>query len=195
MPNDMSIKTFAMMGYPGAGKGTQAKLLSEEFSFKIFSTGSEYREMAKEDTVVGRKVKKIIDAGDLTPHWLAAHLFQRAVLRLGHEEGIIFEGVARKESEAKLFHTVMEWLERPYKVIFLNASEEVATKRLLKRGEIENRADDDREKIKVRFGEFNKHTAPAVEYFRTLGNIIDINSEQTPEEVHKEIMVNLKNLN
>ena len=87
----------------------------------------------------------------------------------------------------------MEWLERPYRVLFLNVSEKVATKRLLKREESEDRADDAREKIKVRFDEFNKHTAPAVAYFRTLGVVIDIDSEQAPEEVHKEITGNLKN--
>ena len=182
-----------MMGYPGAGKGSQSKLLAEELNFRIYSTGYEFREMAKENTIAGRKVKEVIDAGYLMPHWLATHLFQRAALTLSHGEGIIFEGVARKESEARLFHTVMEWLERPYRVLFLNVSEKVATKRLLKREESEDRADDAREKIKVRFDEFNKHTAPAVAYFRTLGVVIDIDSEQAPEEVHKEITGNLKN--
>ena len=194
MSNDKNVKTFAMMGYPGAGKGSQSKFLAEELNLKIYSSGLEFREMAKKDTIAGHKVKKVIDAGYLMPHWIATHLFQRAALELTHEEGIIFEGAARKESEAQLFNTVMEWLERPYKVIFLNVSEEVATKRLLGRAESEGRADDVREKIKVRFEEFNKYTAPAVEYFRTLEVVVDVNSEQTKEEVHKEIMENLKNL-
>lgn len=194
MTNDINVKTLAMMGYPGAGKGSQAKLLSEELNFKIYSSGLEFREMAKKNTIAGHKVKKVIDNGYLMPHWIATHLFQRAALNLIHDEGIIFEGAARKESEARLFHTVMEWLERPYKVIFLNVAEEVATKRLFGRTESEGRAGDGREKFKVRFEEFNEHTAPAVEYFRTLGAVIDINSEKTKEEVHKEIMENLKNL-
>lgn len=191
----MSIKTFAMMGYPGAGKGSQSKLLAEELNFKIYSSGYEFREIAKRNTIAGQKVKEVIDAGYLMPHWISAHLFQRAALELLHDEGIIFEGAPRKESEARIFHTVMEWLERSYKVIFLNASEKVATDRLYGRAEEEGRVDDAREKIKIRFAEFNKHTAPSVEYFRTLGVVIDINSEQTKEEVHKEILENLKNLN
>lgn len=194
MTNNMSIKTLAMMGYPGSGKGSQAKLLAEEFDFKIFSTGGEYREIAKENTIVGRKIKEIIESGYLTPHWFAAYLFQRAALGLSNEEGIIFEGVARKEGEARLFHTVMEWLERPYRVLFLNVDEEVAIKRLLGRAESEGRVDDGREKIKLRFNEFSKHTAPAIAYFRTVGVVVDINSEQTKKEVHREILEKLKNI-
>ena len=194
MSNDTNVKTFAMMGYPGAGKGSQSKFLSEELNFKIYSSGYGFREMAKKDTIAGHKVKEVIDEGYLMPHWIATHLFQRAALDLTHGEGIIFEGAARKESEARNFNTVMEWLERPYKVIFLNVSEEMAIERLYRRAESEGRAGDGREKFKVRFEQYNKHTAPAVEYFRTLGVVIDIDSEQTKKEVHKEIMENLKNL-
>lgn len=188
----MGIKTLAMTGYPGSGKGSQAKLLRKELNFEIYSTGYEFREIAKENTIMGRKVKEVIDSGYLMPYWFPIYLFQRAALALPHEEGIIFEGVVRKEGEARLFHTVMEWLERPYRVIFLTVSEEVAVKRLLGREKIEGRVDDGREKIRVRFDEFNKYTAPAIAYLRTLGVVIDINSDQTKEKVHEEIMEHLK---
>ena len=63
MSNDKNVKTFAMMGYPGAGKGSQSKFLAEELNLKIYSSGLEFREMAKKNTIAGHKVKEVINAG------------------------------------------------------------------------------------------------------------------------------------
>ncbi len=76
----MQVKTFVMMGRPGAGKGTQAKLLAEATGFELFSTGKRTRALAQEATFVGRKVKKLADEGHLQPHWLGSFFFEEILL-------------------------------------------------------------------------------------------------------------------
>ena len=189
----MDIKTIVMLGKPGAGKGMQSKLLADTTGYKIFSSGNRLREIASHDTSVGRKVKAVIDNVELMPHWFASYLFQEAILHTRQDEGIIYEGSCRKEPEAILFDEVMGWLDRPYRAIFITAPDEVIVDRLLKRGEIEGRADDSEEKIQVRLRAYRDEVKDAIEYFRNTGNLIEINGEGSPQEVHAAIMDALEN--
>lgn len=183
------------MGRPGSGKGTQARLLSEKTGFQIFSTGDVYRKLAAEDTFLGRKIKNIIDKGNLTPYWFASYLFEKEILNLAPDKGIIFEGVGRREPEAKMFHDVVEWLERPYVIFYLEASEKELKKRLFKRAQVEGRADDAKEEhIETRFQEYEKYTQRSVEFFQSVGTVVHINGEQSPEQVHADIMERIETL-
>lgn len=184
-------KTLVMMGKPGSGKGTQAKLISEKTGWKIFSSGDKFRELKKADTLLGRKIKETIDVGKLMPYWFASFLFQEAVIYLPAEEGIIYEGAARLPSEAALLHDVMEWLERPYRVVYLDIPASVAMDRLTKRKLTEGRADDEEDKIKVRLEVHEKEVEPAADIFRNKGTFIHVNGDQPIEKVHEEILAKL----
>lgn len=173
------------MGRPGSGKGTQAKILSDRLDCKVFSTGGRLREITKQNSTLGREVKKTIDSGNLIPFWLASYLFEGALLDLEDEGKIIFDGVGRREAEAKLFVEVNEWLKRDFMVVYLDVSEETVTERINKRSKKDKRADDD--DIQERFKEFNKHTVPALDFFRSIDKVIDIDGEPTEEDIAKEI--------
>jgi len=181
-------KTFVMVGKPGSGKGVQTKLLSEAGGFKTFSTGDKFRELQKADTPLGRRIAAIMDHGSLMPYWFAAFLFQEAVIYLPETEGIVYEGAARKAPEAELFHDVMTWLERPYKAIYLDVHDDEVKSRLIKRGGIEKRADDNEETIKHRLQVYKDEVVPAVEVFKKYGTLLDINGDQPIEAVHQEIL-------
>jgi adenylate kinase len=185
-------KTLVMVGKPGSGKGTQAKLVAEQTDWKVFSTGDKFRELKKADTVLGRKIKATTDSGNLMPYWFASFLFEEAVVYLPADEGIIYEGAGRLPSEAELFHDVMQWLERPYRAIYLDVHADVSMDRLKKRKLIEGRADDDEDKIKVRLGVHEKEVEPAMDVFRGKGTLLHINGDQTPEKVFEEICAKLK---
>ncbi|MEK7135288.1 MAG: nucleoside monophosphate kinase [Patescibacteria group bacterium] len=185
------INTFIFMGRPGSGKGVQSALLSEKLSLPVFSTGNRVRETAKADHKLGKKIKEVSESGGLTPFWFASFLFQEALFTKKDGEGMIFEGVGRKEPEAKLFHEVHEFLESDYRVIYLNVSPETVIKRLLKRGETEGRADDNPESIKIRLENFEKETRPAIEFFRSVGKVIEIDGEPLPEVVAEAVMQKL----
>jgi len=188
----MKYKTIVIIGKPGSGKGAQSVLLAKRTGFKIFSTGLRLREIAKQKTSVGQKVKEIIESGALMPYWFASFLFQEAILSMSRDQGIIYEGACRKKPEAELFDDVMTWLERPYKVIYIRVSDEIVTERLSKRSTIENRVDDTRAKIKVRLKLYHNEIIHVVEFFRKKGNIIEVNGDNTPEDVHKEILKKLE---
>jgi len=181
-------KTFAMVGRPGSGKGMQTSLLSKKTGFKTFSTGDKFRELQKADTPLGHKIAEIMDSGNLMPHWFASFLFEEAVMYLPADEGIIYEGVGRKAPEAELFHEVMTWLGRPYKAVYLDVHDGISVDRLMKRKEIENRKDDNEETIKHRLKVYQEEVVPAIEVFKKHGTLLDINGDQTPEEVFAEIL-------
>lgn len=176
-----------MLGKPGSGKGEQSKLLAEKTGFDIVSSGGRFREIAMQETIVGRKVGDIINHGHLMPHWFASYIFLDIALNLDDNDGVIFDGAARKKPEAELFDSVMEWLERPYRALFLNVSDEVAVERIMKRKTLQEREDDSDDAVRTRIKEYYEEAFPAIEHFRSTGNCIEINGDQDIETVHANI--------
>jgi adenylate kinase len=187
----MKIQAFVFMGLPGSGKGAQSALLSEHLKCPVFSTGNRLRELAQEDTAIGKKIKGILNSGGLMPAWLASFLFEEAILKLKEGEQIIFEGVGRKEEEAELFTDICEWLGHDFRVIFLDVKEETIIARIHKRRELENRGDDSDETLKNRLDNYMNHTLPALNYFRTVGKVVDVNGEPLQPEVFAEVVQKL----
>ena len=187
----MTVKTFLFVGKPGCGKETQGHLLAGKLGFSVLSTGEKFRELRDESTVLGRKIRDYYDNGRLLPPWLASHLFQKTLLALREEEGIVFEGTGRALPEARLFHEVAEWIERPYRTIHLRIDDDEAVKRQLGRG----RSDSDTEdRIRVRFNEYNAHTMPVLDFFREKGTMIEIDGMQSKEQIHENIMAEIARL-
>ena len=90
-----ALHTFVMMGRPGSGKGTQAKLLAKHLGGDIYSSGNRLREMAKGPGFVSDKVKRTIDSGELLPAWFSSHLFVEVLLGLAPQDTIVFEGASQ----------------------------------------------------------------------------------------------------
>ncbi len=185
----MSTNTILMMGKTGSGKGTQSTLLAEKLGWKIFSTGDEFRALRKREDFLGEKVRSEYDKGLLMPHWFASFLFEDALLKTIPSEGLVCEGIGRKEPEARLFDDVATWLGREYRVFELEVSDEEVIRRQLQR----DRGDslNDRAKIEVRLNEYRTYTAPAIAFFKSLGKVTSIDGMGTPEEIHAEILKKL----
>jgi adenylate kinase len=181
----MESRTIFFIGKPGCGKGTQAKLLAAKTDWTILASGAQFRAIAKEDTPVGRKVKEENDIGLLQPHWFAMYLFLKSLFGVKDKDNVIFDGFNRKVMEAQLVLDALHWLGRPFTVLHIAVSDEVVEKRLALRKEIEGRADDNA--VDERLKEYHQHTTPAIELFRNAGVLIDINGEQTPEEINAEV--------
>ena len=181
----MDIQTIFFIGKPGCGKGTQAKLLSEKTGWKVISAGEQFRAIAAEDTPVGRKIKAEIDVGTLSPHWFAMYLYLKALFTARADESVIFDGFNRKVPEAELVIDSLRWLERPFTILDIRVSDEEVRRRLFLRKEVEGRADDSA--VDERLKEYREYTEPAIEIFRKGGMRIEINGEQTPEEIAVEV--------
>jgi adenylate kinase len=178
-------RTIFFIGKPGCGKGTQAKLLSEKTSWPVFASGDLFRTIATEETPVGRKVRSEVDAGMLTPHWFAMYLYLKALFAVRDGESVIFDGFNRKVQEAELVIDSLKWLNRPFTILNIRVSDEEVLKRLAKRKEMEGRTDDS--VVEERLKEYREHTGPAIEKFKEAGTLVEINGEQTPEEIAVDI--------
>lgn len=184
----MDCNTFLMIGRPGSGKGTQAKLLADKLGAKIFSSGGEFRALAAGNTYLGRRLKEGMEAGELMPHWLASYIYEREVFSTEPGDKLVFEGACRTEPEAVLFHEISVWLPRPYKAVYLAVDEEEVWQRLLKRGAESGRIDDGEAVIRKRFDEYTKKNAAVIDAFRQRGTLVEVNGQQSIEAVHADVL-------
>lgn len=189
---DTHVHTFLMMGRPGAGKGTQGKLLAQKLGCEIYSSGNRLREMAKGEGFVARKVKGVIERGELLPEWFSAHLFVEVLLGRGQDDAVVFEGACRRLEEAEAFDEAAHWLERPYKAVFLNIPDEEVERRIAVRKGVEGRADDASDTVEHRIREYDEHTAHAVELFRQKGVLVEVSGLDTIENVHRRVLEALR---
>lgn len=177
------------MGKPGSGKGTQAKLLSEKIGAPIMASGDAFRALAKEESAVGHKVKSEMEQGYLMPDWFAMYLFQKSVFSLSEGSSVIFDGFGRKLPEAQMVASVLEWLGRELKVVYISVSDENILGRIEKRKGIEGRADD--ANVPKRLEEFRTYTEPSVEFFRSKGVLVEIDGEPDIAAIHADILAKL----
>ncbi len=182
---ESSPKTVFFIGRPGCGKGTQAKMLAEKTGWHVLASGDQFREIAKEDTPAGRRTKEEMDRGLLSPHWFAMYVYLRSLFSVSADESIIFDGFNRKEQEAQLIIDSLKWLERPFTVLEIRVSEEEVSKRLAGRAAVSGRADD--HYVEQRMEEYNTYTTKALELFKELGVLVDIDGNQSPQAVAADI--------
>lgn len=180
-------KTVFFIGKPGSGKGTQAKLLAEKTGWTILASGAQFRAIAEEDTVVGRKMRDELAKGMLAPHWFAMYLYQRALFSVPEGTSIIFDGFNRKVQEAELNIASLEWIGRPFHVVNIEVSDEEVRNRLEGRARTSGRSDDKQDAVEERLEEYQEHTMKALEIFKAKDVLIDINGEQTPEAIAADV--------
>lgn len=181
------ISTFVFVGRPGSGKGTQAKQLAERMGFSYFATGDWFRARAKEESPLGTLVRDTIDSGKLMPHWFASYIVQDFVLNQPMEQTLILDGSNRTLPEAQQFDEYMQWLEREYRVIYLDVSADEITKRIVGRGKDSGRADDAEDAIRTRIDEYDQHTQEALKFLEGRGVVIHVDGERSIEDIAVDI--------
>jgi adenylate kinase len=179
--------TVFFIGKPGSGKGTQAKILAERTGWIILASGAQFRALAEEDSVVGRKLRDELAQGQLAPHWFAMYLYQRALFSVPEDASVIFDGFNRKVQEAELNIATLEWIGRPFTVVNIDVSDDEVRRRLDGRAQTSGRSDDHQDVVEERLEEYQEHTVKALEIFRTKGVLIDIDGGQAPDEVASSV--------
>lgn len=159
---------IVLFGKPGAGKGTQAEFLKDKYSLTHISTGDVFRYNLKNDTQLGKEAKEYMDQGDLVPDELTIKMLQDEVEKHPDTKGFLFDGFPRTTAQADALDAFLR--SKGWNVtatIALEADDEVLVKRLLERGKTSGRPDDqDEEKIRNRYQEYNEKTAPLIEYYK-----------------------------
>lgn len=184
-----------MLGLSGSGKGTQVELLlallEPRYRMQVIATGDLFRKLKSLDTDVGNRIRDTLAKGGLPFDDLATTLWMHEIaVRVREDEGIIFDGAPRRVPEAENMDRFLAYLERKGRtfVLYLRVSSEEARKRLLLRG----REDDTDSAIAARMAYFRDRVMPVIFYYRDQERLLEINGEQSIENVHKDIMQALR---
>ncbi len=175
--NQTNMINLVLFGKPGAGKGTQAGFLKEKYNLKHISTGDVFRYNIKNGTELGKLAKSYIDDGDLVPDEVTIKMLQDEVEKNQDAAGFIFDGFPRTTAQAQALDNFLESKDMQVNAtIALEADDEILIQRLLERGKESGRSDDqDENKIRNRFDEYNEKTAPLKDYYQNQGKFHSVN--------------------
>ncbi len=176
---------IVLFGKPGAGKGTQAEFLKNKFNLVHLSTGDIFRYNIKNDTELGRLAKTFMDKGDLVPDEVTIKMLQTEVDKNQQVAGFLFDGFPRTIAQAEALDTFLSTKkEEITATVALEANDEILIQRLLERGKTSGRPDDqDEEKIRNRYEEYNEKTAPLMNYYKKQGKFHSVDGIGSIQEV------------
>ncbi|MDD5731047.1 MAG: adenylate kinase [Candidatus Omnitrophica bacterium] len=205
-----------LFGPPGAGKGTQAKVLSERVRLPHISTGDLLRENVKGQTPLGRQAKDFMDKGLLVPDELVANMLQERFSRPDLKGGFILDGYPRNIAQAKTLDDMLAKLKMGIDfVVYLDASDAIIIQRLCGRlvcsscganfhvtnmppkvagicdnckGKLYQRADDKEETIKKRLEVYKKEVTPLIKYYETQNKLFRLPGDEKPDIVLEKII-------
>ena len=175
-------KHLLFLGPPGAGKGTQASLLSEANSYLHLSTGELLRKEIDLDTSLGKKVKEIMNKGELVSDQLVLEIVKKNLDK--KNKGWILDGYPRNLSQVKSLNEILKNINQQLEIVFyLDVPDEVLIKRLLMRG----RKDDNAGTIKTRLNIYKETTEPLIEHYKKLSLLEYINANRDLKTISADI--------
>ena len=208
-------KIIVLIGAPGAGKGTQARLLEATLSIPQISTGDMFREIQNADTPLAKEVKEIMESGKLVTDEVTFEMVKERTSRLDCKDSYILDGFPRTPRQAEMLEELSKAQGKEINTILIDVPFDSLEKRLTGRrscpicGEIYNiyykapkvegycdihpeselshRADDTSEKVKVRLETYEENTKPLLEYYAHSGRLEKIDGLNKPEEIYKEL--------
>ena len=190
------MKNIVIFGAPGSGKGTQSDKMIEKYGFEHISTGDVLRSEIKNGTELGKTAKSYIDQGQLIPDELMVNILASVYDSFGKEhKGVIFDGFPRTSPQAEALKKMLA--DRGHKVaamIELDVPEEELMKRLILRGQMSGRSDDNEETIKKRLDVYHNQTSPLIEWYKNEGIHYHINGLGELDRIFGDICKVIDNL-
>ena len=208
-------KTIVLMGAPGAGKGTQARLLQEQLQLPQISTGDILRARAQQNDVLAGEIRKVQEAGKLASDDLVIRVVQDRTAQPDCTNGYVLDGFPRTPAQAEMLERLAVKQGHTLAAILINVPAELLQKRATGRrscpvcGEIYNiyfkpprregfcdfhpeavlllRADDTEDKIRVRLATYNQQTKPLIDYYEKTGRLHRVDGTKDQETIHREI--------
>ncbi len=208
-------KIIVLMGAPGAGKGTQARLLQERLHLPQISTGDMFRALAKTQSPLAEEVRAIQQRGELIPDELVIRVVEDRTAQDDCRNGYILDGFPRTAAQAEMLEQLADRQHKKLSAILIDVPLELLEKRMTGRrscpicGEIYNlyfrppkfdsrcdfhpevqltqRADDRAENVRVRLDTYNRETEPLLDFYQRTGRLHRVQGTKSPEEIYREI--------
>lgn len=150
--------------------------------------GQLFRAIMSNDNIIGNFCKNIVNKGALVPHFVSHDWFHTALqIVINKKEGLMIDGFPRAMEQAEFVHKKMEEYGRDFVIIHFELSREKAIERMIKRAQIEGRADDTPEAMHLRIDTFIQETLPVISYFESLGKVITVNADGEIADVQAEL--------
>jgi adenylate kinase len=208
-------KIIVLMGAPGAGKGTQARLLQERLGLPQISTGDMFRALKEQRTPLAEEVRAIMSAGQLVPDDVTIRVVRERTTLADCKDGYILDGFPRTPAQAAMLESLAVEQGKRIQAILVDVPLELLEKRMTGRrtcpvcGEIYNtyfkpprtdnvcdlhpeaelthRADDNPETVQARLKTFAEQTRPLLEYYQSLSILHRVDGTREPEEIYRDI--------
>ena len=184
----MNLNTIFFIGPQGSGKGTQARLLAKRLDFFYWEMGAILREIAAGDSILGIKIKSQIDSGILLSDEDLYQVVKMRLKQIPPTQGVIFDGIPRRIGQADfLLGFLKDQGRQEFTTLYVTLPKVESLTRLLKRAEIEKRADDTKEKIQYRLEQYYNETVPVIDYLKIQSNFVEIDGRPPVQDVAKNI--------
>jgi len=184
---------IALFGPPGAGKGTQSEFLIKKYNLFYISTGELLRKEIVNQTKLGLEAKSVISAGGLVSDEIIVQIIENTITGNPNSRGFLFDGFPRTYIQAYILEGLMIKLNTSLNcLISLEVPEEISVKRLLERGKLSGRSDDNEAVIRNRLKEYREKTLPILQFYKDKGICTEIDGTKSIEDVNSAIQETVK---
>ena len=211
---------LVLLGPPGAGKGSQAKVLSQRFNIPHISTGDILRDTVNKNTLLGKEVKGYMERGELVPDKLVIEIVKERLKEQDVEKGFILDGFPRTLEQAKMLSAMLKNIGKKLNsVLYFKTSLEVSVARLGGRrvckicganfhiknippkkngvcdycaGELFQRKDDSEETVKKRWSVYTKETEAVINYYNSEGILREVSGDFAVKQLNRILMALLQ---
>jgi adenylate kinase len=185
----MKMLNIVIFGAPGSGKGTHSELLIRKFGLSHISTGDVLRKEIADGTELGKIAETHISKGELVPDSLIIDMLAKVLDSRQQGAGVIFDGFPRTLEQGKALNRILSDRNTEVSIVVnLTVSEDELISRLLKRGEISGRSDDNPETIAARLNVYKAQTSPLVDFYKQGGKLVEIAAKgRSIEEIYADV--------
>jgi adenylate kinase len=180
---------IVIMGPPGAGKGTQAKIIAERLGIPAISTGDIFRVNVSQETELGCEAKRYMDAGDYVPDELTNAMVRERVAEADAVDGFLLDGYPRTVAQVHELDAMLEERGHPLDVVLvLTVDQDEIVQRLVRRAEAEDRSDDTEDVVRHRQEVYTEQTAPLLQVYDDRGLLVAVDGMGDVEEVTARVL-------
>lgn len=184
-----------LFGAPGSGKGTQSEAIKQHFNLCHISTGDVLRKEISEGTETGKIAKEYIDKGHLVPDEVIISVLAHFLDGLHRESGVIFDGFPRTVVQAEALDQMLARRGQCVNALVdLQVPEEMLIERIINRGKVSGRSDDNEVSVRERLEVYRTRTLPVMDYYQAVGKHLPINGVGDINDISQRIIAAIETL-